>query len=354
MAEEISGTDQITLEAKLIDRFELHREFTKVFLDAFILLTPQRKIVKFNQAFCTMLGLRAVDVKKAGTIDDLLRTEIQGAEKTVVDLVLEATSTIRIDEVQAYRIHDGMFMQLIVSCFPYMDDDGKMIGGCILLRDVTAETNLQGKYHEKTIQSITDPLSGLYTRRYFEEWIDKECDRCKRTGALPTIGLLMFDLDKFKSVNDTFGHQAGDYVIATTAKILKESARKSDILGRYGGEELLALLVGVTPEGACLAAEKFRRAIQSYEYVHDGKIIPVTSSVGVSFFMTKEDTRVEVIKRADDCLYQAKRGGRNVCFCDFGEGQLKVLDYLSMRGIQSMEEKLEPLSSTPAQINWGK
>jgi diguanylate cyclase (GGDEF)-like protein/PAS domain S-box-containing protein len=340
MTDENTNNNAATSEALLLDRFEIHREFTKVFLDAFILINPKRKVIKFNQAFCTMLGVRAVDVKKSESIDSLIRTQIPGSLKDVIDLILEATSVQRVDEVQAFRQHDGSFIQLIVSSFPYTDNDGNLLGTCALLRDVTAETNLQGKYQEKAIQSITDPLSGLFTRRYFEEWIDKEMERNKRNNTAPAIGLLMFDLDKFKNINDTFGHQAGDYVIATTAKLLKDSARKSDIIGRYGGEELLVLLVSTTPRGTCAAAEKFRKAIQEYEYVHDGKRIPVTASVGASFFLSPNDSRVDVVKRADECLYHAKRGGRNVCFCDFNGQPLKAEDYLkNTPEVPSKEEK---------------
>jgi diguanylate cyclase (GGDEF)-like protein len=257
-------------------------------------------------------------------------------------LVLEATSAQRVDEVQAFRQHDNSFIQLIVSSFPYLDNDGNLVGSCALFRDVTAETNLQGKYQEKAIQSITDPLSGLFTRRYFEEWIDKEMERNKRNNTSPAIGLLMFDLDKFKSVNDTYGHQAGDYVIATTAKILKDYARKSDIIGRYGGEELLVLLVGTTPRGTCVAAEKFRKAIEEHEYIHDGKRIPVTSSIGASYFLSKDDNRVDVVKRADECLYQAKRGGRNVCFCDFDGQQIRAEEFLKNNPEPPSQEKQNP------------
>jgi diguanylate cyclase (GGDEF)-like protein/PAS domain S-box-containing protein len=342
MVDENTMNNTEATEALLLEKFEVHREFTKVFLDAFVLLTPKRKVIKFNQAFCTMLGVRAIDVKKAETIDNLIRTEIQGSSKNVVDLMLETTSALRVDEVQAYRQHDDSFIQIIASSFPYLDAEGNLIGCCALFRDVTAETKLQGKYQEKTIQSITDPLSGLFTRRYFEEWIDKEMERNKRNSTAPAIGLLMFDLDKFKSINDTYGHQAGDYVIATTAKILKESARKSDIIGRYGGEELLVLLVGTTPRGTCAAAEKFRKAVQEHEYIHEGKRIPVTTSVGASFFLSKDDNRVDVVKRADECLYQAKHGGRNVCFCDFDGKKIRADEYLKIN--PEIPNKEEPRS----------
>lgn len=308
-------------DAQLLEHFEVHRDFTRVFLDAFVLLTPDRRILKFNQMFCSMLGLRAIDVKRAETINDLMHTEIPGSTASAFDVLLSASGPMRIDEIRAKKIKSNEDMNLITSSYSYFDDAGTLLGSCILMRDVTAEANLQDKYKERTLQSITDPLTGLFTRRFFEDWCDKEVEKCRSLNQVPALGLLLFDLDKFKLVNDTYGHQAGDFVLAETAKVLRENCRKTDILGRYGGEELLVLLVGVDAEGCCMAAEKFREAIQQHEYVFEGKRIPVTTSVGVSSFLNSNETRDIVIARADKCLYAAKHDGRNAVFADFGGGE---------------------------------
>ena len=315
---------QTILDSRLIEQFEVHREFTRIFLDAFVLVNRERCVLKFNQMFCTVSGLRAIDVRKAPNIDACLTTRIQNSDKSAIDMILEATGPRRIDEVQATKVTSGDSMQLIVGSFPYFDAECGLLGACVILRDVTAESNLQDKYTEKSIQSVTDPLTGLYTRRYFEDFIDKEIDRAKQAHKEPSLGLLMFDLDKFKSVNDGYGHQAGDYVLQETAKVLRSVARQSDVLGRYGGEEMLVLLLNATPKGACIAAEKFRRALQQHDFIFDGKRIPVTTSVGVTVFLSQSETRDVAVKRADECLYAAKHAGRNVCYGDFGEGPVRV------------------------------
>jgi diguanylate cyclase (GGDEF)-like protein/PAS domain S-box-containing protein len=315
----------------LLERFEVHREFAKALLDAYVLVTPDLRILKYNQAFCTILGLKAVELRKTKSLEDLFSTQIPGSEEDLFSLMKISMTPTRVDEVITIRRHDNAILQTIIGSFPYLSESGELLGTCILMRDVTAENNLQGKYKAKSLESVTDVLSGLFTRRYFEEWIKKECERCHRNDILPVIGILMFDLDKFKNINDSFGHQAGDYVIATTAQIIRESARKSDIIGRYGGEEILALLVGANSRGSCVAAEKLRTAIESHEYIFEGKRIPVTTSVGISVFLNKTETPAEVIKRADDCLYQAKKNGRNITYCDFGDGPQKVSEFLQMR-----------------------
>lgn len=307
----------------LLDKFEVHRDFTRVFLDAFILITPEKRILKFNQMFCTMLSVKAVDVKKSATVDELMLTSIPGSPTSAFDMLLNSNGPMRVDEVKASKNLSNEQMVLIMSSFPYFNDNGELLGACIVMRDVTAETNLQDKYKERTIQSITDALTGLFTRRFFEDWVDKEIEKCKTQNTEPALGILLFDLDKFKIVNDTYGHQAGDHVLVETAKILKSVARKSDIVGRYGGEELLVLLMGTTEEGACIAAEKFREAIANHQFIFNGIRIPVTTSVGASMFLSNRETREIVMARADKCLYAAKAAGRNAVFADFGRGEYR-------------------------------
>lgn len=327
------GTNaQKILDERLIEQFEAHREFTRIFLDAFVLVNRERRVLKFNQMFCTISGLRAIDVRKAPDFTAVLTTQILNSDKSAIEMILEANAPLRIDEVQATKLSTGDSMQLILGSFPYFDADGSFLGACILLRDVTAETNLQGKYTEKSIQSVTDPLTGLYTRRYFEEFIDKELERARGAHKNPGLGLLMFDLDKFKSINDQYGHQAGDYVLQETAKVLRSVARQSDVLGRYGGEEMLVLLLNSSPTGACIAAEKFRVALQNHEFVFEGKRIPVTTSVGVTVFLSQHETRDMAVKRADECLYAAKHNGRNVCYSDFGDGTARVPESSLLEG----------------------
>lgn len=321
-------TAQDVFDSRLIEKFEVHRDFTRVFLDAFVLINSEQKVLKFNTAFCQIIELRSIDVRRIVNLKDMLLTTMPGNEKSAIDQILESNNPTRIDEVPATNIIKRKELILIISSYPYCESDGKMLGACLLMRDVTAETNLQSKYKDKSIQSITDPLTGLYTRRHFEEQIDKEIERCKVNNTLPRLAVIMFDLDKFKLVNDTYGHQAGDFVLAETARVLKIQSRRSDVLGRYGGEELLVLIFETTERGAGIAAEKFRQAIQNNEYIFNGTRIPVTTSVGVTLIKSLDDSKENAVKRADECLYHAKKNGRNVVYVDFGTGQIAAQNYL--------------------------
>ena len=320
--------NQNVLDSRLIEKFEVHRDFTRVFLDAFVLINKEQKVLKFNAAFCQIVELRSIDIRRIDNLKEMLLTTVSN-DKGAIDQLLESTTPTRIDEVPAINVTNRKNLTLIISSYPYCENDGKLLGVCLLLRDVTAETNLQTKYKDKSIQSITDPLTGLYTRRYFEEQIDKEIERCKTSNIQPKLAVIMFDLDKFKTVNDTYGHQAGDFVLAETARILKTQSRRNDVLGRYGGEELLVLIFETSERGASVAAEKFRLAIQNNEYIFNGTRIPVTTSIGVTLIKSIEDSKESAVKRADECLYHAKENGRNIVFVDFGTGQVTVQTFLA-------------------------
>lgn len=317
-------TEQERKDAELLAKFEVYRDFTRIFLDGFVLINSQRRILKFNQGLCAAFGIKAIDVKRLNTLDELAEMPSPNGHGSALDEIVRATAPLRIDEIQATRNNGQSRYQLILGSYPFFDAQGEFLGACILLRDVTAETALQGKYKEKSIQSVTDPLTGLFLRRYFEEQIDQALNKLRELNQEPAIGILMFDLDKFKSINDGYGHQAGDFVLVETAKVLRNVSRKTDIVGRYGGEELLIVVFGTTREGCCQAAEKFRVAIEEHEFIFEGQRLPVSSSVGVSMFNGLQETRESVVARADKCLYAAKGNGRNLAYCDFGEGETRV------------------------------
>ncbi|MFH1288624.1 MAG: diguanylate cyclase [bacterium] len=160
------------------------------------------------------------------------------------------------------------------------------------------------------ILSITDGLTKVFNYRYLSEVLEKECERTKRIKG--NISCLIVDVDFFKNVNDTFGHQAGDYVLRQLSKLLFENLRQIDTLGRYGGDEFILILHETTMEGAKIVSEKLRRLIKNKVFVFEGNSIRVTVSIGIASFLGRKKLDKEMImKSADDALYQAKNNGRN-------------------------------------------
>lgn len=174
--------------------------------------------------------------------------------------------------------------------------------------------DLEKSQKELKLLVSKDHMTQLYNRRYFSLISDKILDLAVRHDKHLTV--MMLDIDKFKNINDTFGHHIGDKVIIALANVLRESSRKSDIICRFGGEEFLFLLPETAVEGAYKIAEKIRLRVENMGIkTHNEDIIKFTVSIGVSAVKLQEDKDLEVsIQRADAALYNAKESGRNkVC-----------------------------------------
>ena len=188
--------------------------------------------------------------------------------------------------------------------------------------------------------SLTDGLTGLYNHRFIQERFEFEFKRIKRYGG--HLSCLMIDIDHFKSVNDTYGHQFGDYVLREIAKIIQSKSREVDICARYGGEEFM-IITNVVLEYAMLFATKLHAAIERHEFSFDGKTARVTVSIGLADYRDDLKSRHELIEHADEALYQAKEDGRNLIrIWKERPGQTEIaIDHIS---VQELKTKFVSLS----------
>ena len=162
--------------------------------------------------------------------------------------------------------------------------------------------------------AITDKLTGIYNRTKLEDVLNYELERGKRYSH--KIGLILMDIDCFKQVNDTYGHQAGDSVLCTFANLLQNSCRFNDVVGRWGGEEFLIITPEADEKGMMKLAESIRKRLEKYHFHYIGQ---KTASFGVSISADGDEVE-DCIKRADEALYEAKESGRNkVCFHSVSE-----------------------------------
>jgi diguanylate cyclase (GGDEF)-like protein len=160
--------------------------------------------------------------------------------------------------------------------------------------------------------AIHDDLTGFYNRHHLMDLIDSENNRSDRTGSV--YSLVMMDIDKFKNINDTYGHQTGDQVLRTFAAIIRSILRKTDFCGRYGGEEFLILLTQTDIQAAKVFAERICNCVENSFFPCLGPDARVTVSIGLTEPRTQEDIE-KTISRADELLYKAKEGGRNRVEC---------------------------------------
>jgi diguanylate cyclase (GGDEF)-like protein len=180
-----------------------------------------------------------------------------------------------------------------------------------MLRIKRLQDELEDKNRELRRLSVSDGLTGLFNHRHIHGLLREEFERSGRTGAPLTVA--MFDLDHFKSVNDSFGHQTGDRVLQETADILRHNARDVDRLGRYGGEEFIAILPSTESDGGMVFVERVRSAVEEYVFrVRPDADLRLTLSVGIATHPHAQITNAEtLISKADHALYAAKAQGRN-------------------------------------------
>ena len=205
------------------------------------------------------------------------------------------------------------FMYQNITISPLISADGSINHVCVTVYDVTDiasnKTALEATNQELKILSRTDRLTSLNNRGYWEERLQQEFSRFQRYGK--TSALIMFDIDHFKNVNDSYGHQAGDEVIRIVSNQLSNSLRNTDIAGRYGGEEFGVIMPETSAKHAAIYCEKLRKTIESTVVVYEEFEIKFTVSFGICESSAKHTDYQAWLERTDQALYQSKENGRN-------------------------------------------
>ena len=190
------------------------------------------------------------------------------------------------------------------------DGDKILVGSTTILK-FTYHDNLDEIFQKQMYESaLRDGLTKAFNKKYFTDRLESELTFALRHES-PLV-LVMFDIDHFKKVNDTHGHQAGDLVLSELSTLLTGALRAEDVFARYGGEEFAVICRGTDLSQAQIVGERMRKAVEKYRFVHEGTPIPVTISVGIAGLpdpAVKDAT--DLVARADKALYQSKHGGRN-------------------------------------------
>jgi diguanylate cyclase (GGDEF)-like protein len=173
--------------------------------------------------------------------------------------------------------------------------------------------DVEAQYHEEIYRmTIMDGLTQIHNKRYLYEALEREIIRGRRHDR--DLAILLFDIDHFKRINDVHGHLAGDFVLKELARIIQSRIRRDEVFARYGGEEFAIILPETSLEGAAALGETLRQKVQEHLFVFQADSIRVTISVGVAILQDTDRAANDLIKRADEKLYEAKNSGRNrVC-----------------------------------------
>lgn len=192
-----------------------------------------------------------------------------------------------------------------------LNDGDKILIGTRLYFKFCFQDAVDQNYQQNLFRAANiDGLTQLYNKKYFVDVLSKEFSFSRRNGQ--PLSLMMMDIDHFKKINDTHGHMAGDLVLKCVGQYLQKHLRLENIAARYGGEEFAVILRNVNAELAMMIGERLRKAIETEKIFYRGKLITVTVSIGIATLDgTNFETIEDLIRRADEYLYEAKEGGRN-------------------------------------------
>jgi two-component system, cell cycle response regulator len=216
-----------------------------------------------------------------------------GCAININDLGSTNGSYVNDEQVQKCELRDGDFVKIGRTIFKFLSG-----------------SNIENAYHEEIYRLTTvDGLTQVYNKRYFMENLDREISRSKRYGR--DLSLVLYDIDHFKNINDTYGNLAGDYILKSMSTLVKSNIRREDFLARVGGEEFAAILPEIDHAKALLMAEKVRKLIEAYEFSFEPSKIRISVSIGVATLDDTTSEAADFLKKAEDCLLGAKKEGRN-------------------------------------------
>ena len=272
--------------------------------------------VYFNNTWAEMLGYKLDEIEpNVESWSKLLNPKDKKAVNDVLDKHLDGKIPVYKTEYRL-KTKSGKWKWILDMGKVFeRDKTGKALRAIGVHLDIDSSKKYQKKLQEI---AITDPLTKLYNRKYFFERFSKELEKFKRK-IVHNISIVILDIDYFKTINDNYGHQAGDYVLTTFSQLLKKSVRKYDLIGRYGGEEFIILFIEIDKEKALDVCVKIRNALLHKKMTYQNKKINFTFSAGIADlrdYKGKNKIQHKLLKIADDRLYEAKRKGRDLIIKD--------------------------------------
>lgn len=308
LEEAINRANQMTAEASRA-YIEINQIF-KTVAGGILLIDNNFNILRHNEAFLRMTGASAQAARDRKCYEVFPSANCHTPECPIQKIKKGAE---RLENDLEMTGPDGDKVYYHVLATPFRGPAGDLIGIVEHITDVTsrvlAEKALQASECRYKELSSTDELTGLFNKRHFNQHLEMEVARAKRYGH--PLALMIMDIDNFKHYNDTYGHPAGDVVLATLGKLLKKSLRLNDLACRYGGEEFVVILPETEGETALMLAERIRERFAALEFSPaEGLVVQKTLSIGVAQLKTDE-SGAALLQRADQNLYAAKNSGRN-------------------------------------------
>lgn len=288
----------------------LFKEILETVADGVYFVDRDRRILSWNRGAERITGFSREEVVSTSCFVNKLRhVDGEGAELCSGLCPLAGSMKDGAPRRGQVFLHHklGHRVPVEISVLPLRDAGGAIVGAVEVFRDASSVDDAS-TIEDLRRMAYLDPLTELGNRRYAEISLDSRLHELARYGR--PLGVLFIDLDRFKAINDRHGHATGDDVLRMVARTLRHAARASDFLGRWGGEEFLALLPNATEEDLAATAERFRVLVERSALRLPSGLVEVTASFGATL-ARPHDTQETVVQRADALMYEAKRGGRN-------------------------------------------
>lgn len=306
------GAHSISYIIELIDRFNKNREIGILIIDdSSVSRTHLRQVLKIHQfkTYEAADGNEALEVLDSHPDIKLALVDYQMPVCDGFEFTKRARQNYPLEKLAIIGISASGSHSMMIKFIKYGANDFITKPFVSELLYCRVNQNIKVIEYFETLREVAliDHLTQIHNRRYLYDSGELLYNNAKRNGNY--ISAAMIDIDDFKLVNDTYGHEAGDLVLKTIAKILKRNIRKTDMIVRYGGEEFCILGNNMDPKEVLTLFDKLRKKIEDYEFIYEGTVLKVTASFGIC--IEKKNTLTEMINSADDNLYRAKELGKN-------------------------------------------
>jgi diguanylate cyclase (GGDEF)-like protein/PAS domain S-box-containing protein len=304
------------MQDSLKDNIEIYKELLDNLNEGVYLLSSDRRITYWNRGAEKLTGFTPADVLGKRCSDTVI-LHINEEGNNICDTDCPVVKTMQDGQSREEEIYlhhkQGHRVPVQVRILPLRDNENRVIGAAEILSDNVSNVALKRRIKHLQKQSLLDPVTHLLNRRGIEINLNSKIEEMKRYDL--KFGLLFIDIDHFKRINDTYGHVSGDEVLKMVSKTLTNSLRPFDILGRWGGEEFLAIITNVDDRMLSSIAERCRFLVEHSGLPDELGSVKVTVSIGATLSRAGDDMR-ELIRRADELMYSCKEFGRNCVTSD--------------------------------------
>jgi len=293
---------------------ELYKAILDNIYDGVYFADRSRKITYWNKGAERISGFESSEVIGRSCSDNILM-HVDSKGINLCKSACPLAKTIhdgKTRETEAFLHHkNGHRVPVVIRTTPLIDSQGRIVGAVEIFNDNSSQVALRQRFNELQEMALYDDLTGIANRRYIEMNLKTRFGEMRRYGRI--FGVLFIDIDHFKKINDTYGHDIGDRVLKMVADTLVSNLRSFDILGRWGGEEFVSVVVNVNEKLLSSIAYRFRTLVEQSSFSLETVALRVTVSIGATLARPK-DTVKTLMKRADRLMYRSKQAGRNrVC-----------------------------------------